>query len=153
MSIVDVKKLPGSVVGHEAPIHWRLLTTHHVMCLENALQCVAGYRQRGNIEPLFRTLNKQGLNLESSQVETAEGLTKRACLAVQAAVLTLQLTLALDGHSAVEAADVFDSDEIEILQRILPTLEDKTEKQKNPHHAGSLAQAARVIARLGGWKG
>jgi hypothetical protein len=67
------------------------------------------------------------------------------------AVLTLPLTLARDGHNAVEAADVFDA--VEVLQRIRPTLEGKTEKQKNPHRSGSLAQFAWIIARLGRWKG
>lgn len=153
LSVVEVKELPDSVVGNEAPIHWRLLTTHRVACLEDALRCVDWYRQRWNIEQLFRTLKKQGLNVESSQVETGEGLTKLACLAVQAAVRTLQLTLARDADSPARASDVFDPEEIEVLQRILPTLEGKTEKQKNPHRPGSLAQAAWVVARLGGWKG
>lgn len=153
LSVVEVKELPDSVVGNEAPIHWRLLTTHRVECLEDALRCVDWYRQRWNIEQLFRTLKKQGLDVESSQVETGEGLTKLACLAVQAAVRTMQLTLARDADSSARAADVFDPEEIEVLQRILPTLEGKTVKQKNPHRPGSLAQAAWVVARLGGWKG
>ena len=153
LSVVEVKELPDSVVGDEAPIHWRLLTTHRIACVEDALRCVDWYRQRWNIEQLFRTLKKQGLNVESSQVETGEGLTKLACLAVQAAVRTMQLTLARDADSSAQAADVFDPEEIEVLQRILPTLEGKTEKQKNPHCPGSLAQAAWVVARLGGWKG
>ena len=153
LSVVEVKELTDSVVGNEAPIHWRLLTTHRVECLEDALQCVDWYRQRWNIEQLFRTLKKQGLNIESSQVETGEGLTKLACLAVHAAVRTMQLTLARDADSSAQATDVFDPEEIKVLQRILPTLEGKTEKQKNPHRPGSLAQAAWVIARLGGWKG
>lgn len=153
VSFVEAKELPGSVVGNETPIHWCLLTTHRIACLADALQCVDWYRQRWHIEQLFRTLKKQGLDLESSQVETAAGLTKLACLALQAAVRTMQLTLARDGHSAAQAADVFDADEIEILQRILPTLEGKTEKQKNPHRSDSLAQVAWIIARLGGWKG
>ena len=140
------------MVGNAAPIHWRLLTTHRVECFEDALRCVDGYRQRWNIEQLFRTLKKQGLNVESSPVETGEGLTKLACLAVQAAVRTLQLTLARAADSSAQATDVFDPEEIEVLQRIRPTLERKTEKQKNPHRPGSLAQAAWVVARLGGWK-
>jgi hypothetical protein len=93
------------------------------------------------------------LNIEGSQVETGEGLTKLACLAVQAAVRTLQLTLAREADSAALAADVFDPEEIKVLQRLRPTLEGKTEKQKNPHRPDSLAQAAWVVARLGGWKG
>lgn len=153
LSVVEVKELTDSVVGNEAPIHWRLLTTHRIECLEDALRCVDWYRQRWNIEQLFRTLKKQGLNIESSQVETGEGLTKLACLATHAAVRTMQLTLARDADSSAQATDVFDPEEIKVLQRILPTLEGKTEKQKNPHRPSSLAQAAWVIARLGGWKG
>jgi hypothetical protein len=131
----------------------RRLTTHRVACLEDALQCVVWYRQRWHIEQLFRTLKKQGLNVEGSQVETGEGLTKLACLAIQAAVRTLQLTLARDADRGAQAAEVFDAHEIKIVQKILPTLEGKTQKQKNPHRVGSLAQAAWVVARLGGWKG
>lgn len=153
LSVVEVEELPDSVVGNEAPIHWRLLTTHRVECLEDALRCVGWYRQRWNIEQLFRTLKKQGLDVESSQVETGEGLAKLACLAVRAAVRTMQLTLARDADNAARAADVFGTEEMEVLQLILPTLEGKTVKQKNPHRTGSLAQAAWVVARLGGWKG
>jgi hypothetical protein len=153
LSVIEVKELPDSVIGNEEPIHWRLLSTHPIACFEDALRCVGWYRQRWNIEQLFRTLKQQGLKVESSQVETAEGLTKLACLAVQAAVRILQLTLARDGQHAAQASDVFDAQENEILQRILPTLEGKTQKQKNPHHPGSLAQATWVVARLGGWKG
>lgn len=153
LHVVEVKELPHSVVGKEAPIHWRLLTTHPVACVQDALQCVDWYRQRWNIEQLFRTLKKQGLDVESSQVETGAGLAKLACLALQAAVRTMQLTLARDGAGTAQAADVFDAQEIALLQRILPSLEGKTQKQKNPHRMGSLAQAAWIIARLGGWKG
>ena len=153
LSVIEVKELPDSVIGNEEPIHWRLLSTHPIASFEDALRCVGWYRQRWNIEQLFRTLKKQGLKVESSQVETGEGLTKLACLAVQAAVRILQLTLARDGQHATQASNVFDAQEIKILQRILPTLEGKTQKQKNPHHPGSLAHATWVVARLGGWKG
>lgn len=153
LSVIEVKELPGSVIGEEEPIHWRLLTTHSITCLEDVVRCVGWYRQRWNIEQLFRTLKKQGLKIESSQVETAEGLSKLVCLAMQAAVRILQLTLARDGTNDTPASNVFDAQEIKILQRILPTLEGKTQKQKNPHHSGTLAHAAWVVARLGGWKG
>jgi hypothetical protein len=153
LSVIEVKELPDSVIGNEAPIHWRLLTTHPITCLEDALRCVDWYRQRWQIEQLFRTLKKQGLKMESSQVQTAAGLSKLACLAVQAAVRIMQLTCARDGGNDAPANHVFDAQEVKILQRILPTLEGKTQKQKNPHQPGSLAQAAWVVARLGGWKG
>ena len=103
------------------------------------------------IEQLFRTLKKQGPDVESSQVETGECLTKLACLALQAAIPTRQLTQVGDGGNSAQAADVFNPDEVELLQRLQPTLEGKTEKQKNPYCTGFLAQAARVVARPGGW--
>lgn len=153
LSVIEVKELPDSVIGNEAPIHWRLITTHAITCLEEAMRCVDWYRQRWNIEQLFRTLKKQGLDIESSQIETAEGLSKLACLAVQAAVRILQLTLAREGAQGVPINNVFDAHEITVLRRILPTLEGKTQKQKNPHPPDSLAHAAWIVARLGGWKG
>lgn len=153
LSVIEVRELPDSVIGNEEPIHWRLMTTHAITCLEDALRCVGWYRQRWHIEQLFRTLKKQGLKIESSQLESGKGLSKLACLAVQAAVRILQLTLARDGGNDAPASHVFDAQEIKVLQRILPTLEGKTQKQKNPHQPGSLAQAAWVVARLGGWKG
>ena len=153
LHVVEVREQPHSVVGKEAPVHWRLLTTHPVTCVEDALQCVDWYRQRWHIEQLFRTLKKQGLDVESSQVETGAGLAKLACLALQAAVRTLQLTLARDGANAVQAGAVFEAQEAALLERILPSLEGKTQKQKNPHPPGSLAHAAWIVARLGGWMG
>lgn len=49
---------------------------------------------------------------------------------------------------------MFEPEEVAVLQRIRPTLEGNTEKQKNPYRLGSFAHAAWIIARLGGgWKG
>ena len=39
----------------------------------------------------------------------------------------------------------------ETLEALVPTLEGKTERQKNRHPARSLARACWVVARLGGW--
>ena len=39
LSVVEVKELPDSVVGDEAPIHWRLLTTHRVACRRCPAMC------------------------------------------------------------------------------------------------------------------
>src|SRR6185312_6015333 len=81
----------------EEPIHWRLLTTHAVTTVAQALQIVAWYRQRWHIEQLFRTSKSQGLDLESSQVEAAEALFNLAAVAMIAATKIMQLVLARDG--------------------------------------------------------
>lgn len=139
--------------AQDKPIHWRLLTTHPVQSLQQALRCVHWYTQRWHIEQTFRTLKTQGLDVESSLIEEAQRLEKLAVLATSAAVHTMQLTLAREGKSQRPAGDCFEPREQELLQQVGPTLEGKTVKQKNPHAPGSLAWAAWIVARLGGWKG
>lgn len=153
LNIIEVIEDPATVPNHEAPIHWRLLTTHEVVTLAQARQCIAWYCQRWHIEQMFRTLKRQGLDLESSLVEDGERLEKLAVIAASAAVRTMQLTLAREGKTTRPATDAFAPEEIEVLRHLQPTLEGKTEKQKNPHPPTSLAWAAWIIARLGGWKG
>lgn len=153
LNIIEVIEDASTVVTGDAPIHWHLLTTHRVTTLEQARQCIDWYCQRWHIEQMFRTLKRQGLNLESSLIETGDRLEKLVVLACSAAVRTLQLTLVRDGQTSRLASDVFTAKEIELLHRTGPTLEGKTQKQKNPHPPNTLAWAAWIIARLGGWKG
>jgi hypothetical protein len=117
------------------------------------VRCIGYYRQRWHIEQTFRTVKSQGLDIESSLVESGERLEKLVCLALAAAVKIMQLTQARDGTTQRPATDVFSAEEIDVLHQVSPTLEGRTEKQKNPHPRHSLAWAAWVIARLGGWKG
>lgn len=127
---IEVCERSETVIGKEAPIQWRLMTTHRIESVEEALQCVDWYCQRWQIEQLFRTIKKQGLNLESSQIEEGESLIKLASVAVLAAVRTLQLTMAREGKSDQLATDVFDTEEITVLEELCPRLEGLTEKQK-----------------------
>jgi hypothetical protein len=154
LTVVDVKELAETVIENEEPIHWCLLTTHEVKTYEDACNIVKWYAFRWNIEQLFRTLKKQGFQVESSQLETGACLTKLAIIALRAAVQTMQLTLARSGGKIDRpAGDVFTSEEVEVLNAIRPRLEGKTVKQKNPHQKENLSWAAWIIARLGGWNG
>jgi hypothetical protein len=153
LNVIDVVEDAATVIGNEEPIHWRLLTTHAVGSMEDARQCIRWYCQRWHIEQTFRTIKRQGLDVESSQLEHGVRLEKLVVMAFSAAVRVMQLTLAREGGLPRPAADAFDTGEIDILQHVQPTLEGKTEKQKNPHPRHSLAWAAWIIARLGGWKG
>ena len=65
---------------------------------------------------------------------------------------TLQLVQAREG-SQLGVGQVFSVKEVEVLRVLSTTLEGRTEQQKNPHQGSSLAWAAWIIARLGGWKG
>ncbi len=134
------------------PICWRLLTTHAVNTSEDAAQIIDWYRQRWHIEQLFRTLKRQGLDIESSQIETAACLEKLVVMSVCAAFKIMELVLSRNGSNRA-VADIFTSEEIKVMQALQPTLEGKTAKQKNAHSPKSLAWASWIIARLGGWKG
>ena len=151
VSLVEVAEAdPPS--GSE-PILWRLLTTHEVSDPETAWRIVGWYQQRWTIEQLFRTLKQQGLQLEDSQLDTAERLIKLTAIATHAACITMQLVHARDGRSGQPAQIVFTEPELETLDALLPDLEGKTLAQKNPHPPRSLAWAAWIIAKLGGWDG
>jgi hypothetical protein len=130
LTVIDVRELAQSVVGNEEPIHWRLFTTHRVENSEQARQVVDWYRFRWMIEQLFRTLKKQGLDLESSQLEQGESLMKLAVLAVQVAVTTLQLVLSRDGQAEQPISVVFNHKEIVLLSVLLGQYEGRTSKQK-----------------------
>jgi len=135
------------------PILWRLLTSHDVTDAAMAWRVIGWYRARWMIEQMFRTLKQQGLQLEDSQLETAEGLLKLTAIAARAACTTLQLVQARDGRSAQHAEIAFTPAELRTLEALLPHLEGKTAAQKNPHPARCLAWAAWIIAKLGGWDG
>jgi len=135
------------------PLHWRLLTTHEVTDGVDAWRIVGWYKHRWIIEQLFRLIKTQGLQLEDSQLETADRLIKLAAIAAHAAVVTLQLLQARDGRSAEPASTSFPDDEVAVLDALNVRLEGKTDLQKNPHPDRSLAWASWIIARLGGWDG
>ena len=68
-----------------------------------------------------------------------------------AAVTVMQLVKGRDGADQRRLNDAFEPDDQRILEAIGDKLEGKTIRQKNPHPKGTLAFAAWVIARLGGW--
>jgi len=152
LRVVDIRELPESVLKGEEGIHWCLLTTHEVETKEEALLVVRWYCQRWHIEQFFRTLQKQGLDVESSQIESATTLMKLIMLACYSAIQIMQLTLAREGKEQA-ASIVVDESECKLLSKLQLKLEGKTQKQKNPHPNGRLSWAAWIIARLGGWKG
>jgi hypothetical protein len=103
-----------------------------------------------DIEEVFRALKSDGMRLEETQVHAAVRLFKLAVVGLAAACRTIQLVDARDG-SPRPATDVIDPTLLPAAEAIGPTLEGKTERQKNPHPLHSLAWLSWIIARLGGW--
>jgi hypothetical protein len=149
--LVEAKEL--NTPEGETAVHWRLLTTHEVDSFDYAKRIISWYQQRWNIEQVFRTLKKQGLNVESSQVEQAENLMKLAVMALSASIQILQLVKAREGNTEQKVADVFNGKQIQLLELLHKRYEGKTKKQQNPYDKDNLAWASWIIARIGGWKG
>ena len=147
---VEAKEL-NPPEGQKA-IHWRLLTTHSVETVEQALQIILWYRWRWRIEQLFATLKRAGLNIESSQLESVEAIQRLTILGLSVAMKILQLVEGRD-RPDLEASIALTPQEQACLRSLAPTLDGKTKKQQNPHPPYSLAWATWLIARLGGASG
>src|SRR5476651_1634303 len=130
LRLIDVREV-NPPEGVE-PLHWRLLTTHDVAEAEKAWQIVDWYQARWVIEQLFRVMKSQGLQLEDSQLASAERLVKLAAVATKAACVDIQLTQGRDGSDQMPASNAFTELEIDTLAALGPTLQGKTERQQNP---------------------
>ena len=71
VTLFAVEALEVQPPAGQEPIHWRLLTTHVVVCLEQALRVIKWYGWRWKIEQLFATLKNAGLNIEATQLESS----------------------------------------------------------------------------------
>lgn len=152
--IVDVREVdapPGST-----PVHWRLLTSRAIDSMEDAWAIIAIYRQRWAIEQLFRTLKTKGFDIEGLRIRDTGPRHKLVIATFIAAIAIQQLVHGRDGPPSGPVrpcTDTFEADDIPLLDAWCAKLEGKTVRQKNPHPKASLAWAAWICARLGGWTG
>jgi hypothetical protein len=137
----------------EEPAVWFLVTTHQANDIADARRIIGFYRLRWTIEQLFRTMKTKGFDIEALRQEQDGPLEKLVTAILIAAVKVMQLVDERDGKAKRPLSDVFDPGDQPALERVSQSLEGKTAKQKNPHSPGSLAYAAWVFARLGGWTG
>jgi len=150
--LVDVREVSKPGDGGK-PLHWRLLTTHAVGTTRDARRIVDLYRSRWTIEEFFRTLKTAGFDIEAADIGDPHAMINFVAAASIAAVTIKQLVQARDGNTGQRLGDAFDPDDRPVLEAICTKLEGRTERQRNPHPKASLAFAAWVIARLGGWTG
>lgn len=154
LTAIEACESPETVPLGEKPIMWRLLTTHQVNDTATAILLVTWYKVRWLIEELFRLLKQQGIDIESSQLESGKGLKKLTVMALQAALKILQLRQDRDGLSSMSGSIVFNKEEMEFAETVYQAkYKGKTILQSNPHKTGTLARMSWIIARMGGWKG
>jgi len=98
-------------------------------------------------------MKTKGFDIEASRVAEGGPFEKLAVATLIAAIEVLSLVRERDGAAGRPATDVFAAEELPIIAAVSDSLEGRTARQKNPHAPGSLAHAAWVCARLGGWTG
>jgi hypothetical protein len=150
---IEARELPGSTPQGEDPILWRLLTTHEINVITDALTYVEWYSLRWLIEELFHIIKSKGFSIESAQLEKGASLKKLCVLALQAALIVMTLKLSLKNNHKIKASLLFSEEELTFMRIYMNELEGKTEKLKNPYQKDSVQWAAWGIARLGGWSG
>lgn len=153
LQVVDVREV--SPTPGQPTVHWRLMTTHPVTDAAQAWAMVELYRKRWAIEQLFRTLKTKGFDIEGLRIEDAAPRDNLVMATLIAALAIQQMVHARDGGPGLlrPCTDAFEPEDIPLLEAFCAKLEGKTQRQKNPHPKGSLAYAAWVCARLGGWTG
>jgi len=135
------------------PVHWRLLSTHPATTLAEAARIIGFYRCRWQIEQMFRVMKTKGFAIEAVPLRNNRSLRNLACATLIAAIQVQQMLHDRDGQANRPMSDVFALADQPLIERIGTSLEGKTARQKNPHPSGSLAHAAWICARLGGWTG
>lgn len=151
LSLVDLRETDAP--AGQRPLHWRLLTSHQVTSAEQAERTANLYRQRWVIEEYFRTLKSAGFQLDQAEIGEPRAMLNFAAACSLAAVTIMQLVQARDGKTAQPIAHAFEATDQPLIEALSAQLEGKTQRQKNPHPKGSLAFAAWVVGRLGGWTG
>jgi len=151
LTLVDVRETAQPHEGEA--VHWRLLTTHAVTSLEEARRIVDLYRMRWGIEAFFRMLKTAGSEVEKADIGDPQAMINFVAVATVAAVSVMQLVRAREGGTGQRLTDTFCATDQPLLEALCTRLEGKTARQKNPHAKGTLAFAAWVIGRLGGWDG
>ena len=102
---------------------------------------------------MFRVMKTKGFDIEAVPLRNHRSRRNLACATLIAAIQVQQMLHDRDGQAHRPMSDVFAPADQPLIESIGKTLEGKTDRQKNPHPSGSLAQAAWICARLGGWTG
>lgn len=147
----------STVPDGEEPVEWRLLTSHTVESVDEAVECVEWYKCRWYIEELFRVCKSEGFRIESVQLESGAAVKKLIVLTMWAALRCIMLKRAYDEQDeAVPASKMFDEEEEHLLDLEMERISQKSPKAldgRNPFRKHSLPWAAWIIARMGGWSG
>lgn len=152
---VQATEIPGSAPPDCTPVEWRLLTSHDISTAEQALACIGWYKARWLIEELFRVTKTKGFNVEEAALEDGEATKKLIVMTLCAALKTMALKNAYDRRDEEAEADLlFTPAETGLLHALAGMVHSWSPRAAGgncPFRDGTMAWAAWVVARIGGW--
>jgi hypothetical protein len=150
---IEAKEVKSEV---ENLIHWRIVTTWPIEDFTGCICVLQWYTWRWQIEELFRTLKKEGYDIEACELENPWAIRKPAIMMLDVIIKLMQMRIVYyepEGDPSPPAETVFTQEEQQCLKEVIKKYEGNTQKLKNPHTINTLKWAVWSIARLGGWKG
>jgi len=149
---IELRECEAYVPPGEQPVVWRLLTNHAVTTFEQALEIVQWYVYRWRIEETFSALKTRLFDVEAARLAKGMAVMKLAIMGYESATNVTALVNAREDQ-VTPATTFFQEAELECLAALLPALEGRTQKQKNPYPSRTAAWAVWILARLGRWHG
>ncbi len=148
VNVVDAREVDPPATGG---VHWRLLTTHAVEDVEDALEMVGLYRRRWCIEQVFRILKTKGFDIEALRIGEPDVRFKLVTATLVAAISIQQLVHARDGDTSGgplrPITDVLDPDDIPLMEAFCSDLDHRRVLERQ--HMASPRSAAPVLADCG----
>ena len=128
------------------------MTTLPITSVADAILVIKIYQKRWLIEEFFKLIKTDGYNIENTELTTGTSIRKLVLYVMKTSIKVQQLKAVRNGKIEASIDTMFTKFEIKALNKIGPTVEGNTVRQKNPHSPDTLAYVAWIIARLGGWK-
>lgn len=136
-------------------LSWTLYTNAPVRSEQEGLWIVEAYRTRWRVEEFHRTWKRGECNIEDSQLQSVDAVTKWATILAAVATRIERLKYSARHQPDEPATSVLTALEIEVL------LHDQRQRapqkgprfRKKPIDAVTLGEATRWVALLGGWIG
>lgn len=157
VTCVHTREVPGTTPEGEEPVEWKLLTSHEVGSVGDAMRIVRWYRLRWLIEEVFAVIKSRGMDVGEAQLESGKAMKKLIVLALYAALTIMVSKMALDsGNEDMPATIIFSEHQVLTLHAIMGYLHKQSPRAKggrNPYARESMPWAAWILARLGGWGG
>jgi hypothetical protein len=146
LSAIQVRECSRPPAG-ESPIVWRLLTTHPVELVSDAMLVLQSYVYRWRVEEFHKTWKSGACNVERSQLRSYAAIRRWATILAAVAARVERLKRLARETPDVDALTEFTQDELDAAIYYMEP------KQWRPGDSMTLHEAVRLVALAGGYMG